>query len=136
MKKSLFAVTVAALAAPLFAFAQEGVMMPTLYTLQIVPEGGVMDALHLLNLALGLLAAFYAVKLAALSQGGELEKTWNALAAAGVLFALTHTLKGMETLGFVTLGGAEEVLGLGLALTLVYIFMRTRRVLLNRILGK
>lgn len=135
MKKGILFGTLAALVAPLFAFAQED-MMPTLYTLRVVPEGAVMDVFHLVNLALGLLAAFYAVKLAALSQGGELEKTWNALAVAGVLFALTHVLNGMQALGFVTLGGANEVLGLGLALTLVYIFMRTRRVLLNRILGR
>ncbi|GEM_PF-7046800 len=135
MKKGLLFGAVAAFVAPLFAFAQEE-MMPALYTLQVIPEGGVMDVFHLLNLVLGLFAAFYAVKLAALSQGGELEKTWNALAVAAVLFALTHILNGMQALGFVAIGGMTEVLGTLLALTLVFVFMRTRRVLLQRILGK
>lgn len=136
MKKGLFFGTIAAFAVPLFTFAQEEMMMPALYTLQVIPEGRVMDIFHLLNLALGLLAAFYAVKLAALSQGGELEKTWNALAVVGVVFALMHVLNGMEALGFVTIGGASEVLGFVLAVTLVYIFVRTRKVLLSRLLGK
>ncbi|MDO8584943.1 MAG: hypothetical protein Q7R85_02355 [bacterium] len=136
MKKGLLFGTVAAFVAPLLALAQESAGMTTLYTIQLIPEGGVMDIFHFLNLALGLFAAFYAVKLAALSQGGELEKTWNALAFAAVLFALTHIANVMSALGFVSIGGINEVLGLLLSGTLLYVFMRTRSALLGRILGK
>ena len=88
------------------------------------------------SLLLALLASSYAIKLAALAHGGQMERTWNMLALASIIFALieatNNSLKGFE----IDAPKAVKLLELLLALVLVMVFMFTRKMLLKQVAGK
>ena len=129
IKKSLL-FWVPLLAFPLVLFAEGAV-----YQVAFVPEG-LEEILELVNLAVALLAAFYAVKLAALSQGGSLEKTWNLLALASVFFALLEVNNSLGAFGLVNIAGLGEIFEVAFGITLLVVFIQTRKRLLKQVLGK
>jgi hypothetical protein len=94
------------------------------------------EILEVVNLLLALLAATFAIKLAALSQGGELEKTWNILAMAAVTFAGVEVIGALKEFELVEVAGLGEILELTFVALLCFVFYRTRKNLLKRVLGK
>lgn len=132
MSKKIIAFSFAILLLPLVASAAEGVAV---YDLPFLPES-VEVFLEFANLLIALLAATFAVKLAALSQGGELEKTWNGLAIAATLFAVLEIYGALQGLSLLDISGFGDVLETMVLLTLLVVFYRTRKSLLNKIMGK
>lgn len=114
----------------LFA-AEEGAV----YETTILPEM-VEKVLELVILVLALGAAFYSVKLAALSQGGMMEKTWNNFAIASCLFALLEVNNALSGFGLVAIHGLGELIELVFVGLLVTIFAQTKKALLKQVLGK
>ena len=105
------------------------------YETALISEGAE-NALEFVNLIVAIIAAVYAVKLAALSQGGQLEKTWNKLAMVGVVFAVIEIFAALKGFGLVHLEGLEDILELVLAVLLLVAFVSTRRHLLEQVLGE
>ncbi|MBM2817694.1 MAG: hypothetical protein HW401_284 [Parcubacteria group bacterium] len=87
--------------------------------------------IEIVNLFLALLAAFYAIKLAALAQGGQMERTWNMLALASVIFGFIQVSNSLKGFGIMDIHGVTELFELLLAFVLVYVFIRTKKMLLK-----
>lgn len=132
MKRNFLLIFISLLVFPLALFADDAVAV---YQATVVPEN-LENILELVNLAIALLAAFYAVKLAALSQGGSLEKTWNLLALAAVFFALMEVNNGLAGFGLIDLEGLGELFELAFGALLLVVFVKTRKNLLKQVLGK
>lgn len=109
--------------------------MGAVYQVKLFPDvvGIVLDFVHLV---IALFAAFYAVKLATLSQGGSFEKTWNLVAAVAVIFAVHGAFHGFAMLGLVDIEGIREIFELVLAILLLVLVVTTRRNLLKNLFGK
>lgn len=94
------------------------------------------NIVEIASLLLALLASSYAVKLAALARGGQMEKTWNILALASIIFALNeatnNSLKGFGIDAY----GYDKLFELLLAIILVIAFISTRKMLLRQVSGK
>lgn len=118
-------------ALPVLVFAQETAVVN--YTL--FPDV-VENLLELVNLVLALLIGTYAIKLAALSQGGVMEKTWNMFAVAAVAFAILEVNNALAGFGLVHIGGLDEIIEAFFAVTLLVTVIKTRRFLLKQVLGK
>lgn len=102
---------------------------------ELFPES-VEKVLELVNLAMALLIGVYAIKLAALSQGGTMEKSWNMFAIAGVAFALLEVNNSLAGFGLVHIGGLGEIFEAFFAVTLLVMVIRTRKFLLKQVLGR
>lgn len=118
-------------ATPIVALAAES---DYLYDFELLPRIGE-NILEGLNLLIAIFAAAFAVKLAALSQGGSLEKTWNFMAIASLFFAALEIYGASKGLGILHLGGLDDILELGFGLMLAITFYRTRKQLLAKALG-
>ena len=94
------------------------------------------NIIKIVTLFLALFAASYAFKLAALAQGGQMERTWNMLALASVIFGFIEVLSSLKDFRIIDIHGVSELFELLLAFVLVYVFMRTRRMLLKQVMGK
>lgn len=116
---------------PLTAFAAEG----ALYNFELVPES-LESILEIANLLVAIFAATFAVKLAALSQGGSLEKTWNMLAIASLFFAMLEINNSLSGFGMLHIGGLEEIFEFGFGIILAVTFYKTRKQLLAKVLGQ
>lgn len=94
------------------------------------------NIIEIASLLLALLASSYAIKLAALAHGGQMEKTWNMLALASIIFALieatNNSLKGFG----IEAPGATKLFELLLAFVLVMVFVLTRKMLLKQVVRK
>lgn len=130
-KKMFFLSSLLLLAVPAAALAAEG----TVKTFELLPES-VESVLELINLFLAVLAAAFAIKLAALAQGGDLEKTWNWIAVAVTAFAAIEIFAALDLFGLVHIGGLADILELIMVVIFVYILNVTRKRLLKRMLGK
>ncbi|MDP3985239.1 MAG: hypothetical protein Q8P82_00605 [bacterium] len=102
---------------------------------EVLPEN-VEAVIELVNLVIAVFAAAYAIKLAALSQGGAMEKTWNWLAIAASLFALLEVNNALAGFGLIHLGGFGEIIELAFALVLLKVFITTRKSLLQKVMEK
>lgn len=131
MKKRYFLSAVLIWALPATGLAADNFAIDA----EVIPEN-VEAIMELVILALAVLSAIFAVKLAALSQGGSLEKTWNWLAGASLTFALLEIYGALQGFGLLHLGGVAEVIELVLALILFKVFYSTRKELLKKVLGK
>ena len=100
-----------------------------------LPEIGE-EILELVNLVLAVLAAIFAVKLAALSQGGELEKTWNLMAMSAFAFAVVEVLGALKEFGLLHVSGLGDIFELIFIVLMAYTFYKTRKSLLKRVMGK
>ena len=129
MKKAVLMV-LGALAVPALALAEGGQML----TVTIIPDN-VEEILEVINLVLAIAAAVSAIKLAALSQGGAMEKTWNMVAISISLFAVYEILGALEAFSIFSLGAVREVVELLFIVTLVTAFYKTRKSLLKAVLG-
>lgn len=94
------------------------------------------NIIEIASLLLAIVASSYAVKLAALAHGGQMERTWNMLALASIIFALNeatnNSLKGFG----IDANGYSKFFELLLAFVLVTAFMLTRKMLLKQVMGK
>jgi len=131
MWKKIIAVTGLAWTLPLIALAEDSYAI----NVSFLPES-VENALEIIILVLAVIAAVYAVKLAALSQGGALEKTWNWLAIVALVFAVLEIYGTLNGYGILRIGGLGDVIELVMAVVLVIVFYRTRKDLLKKLLGK
>ena len=104
------------------------------YNASIIPESAE-NILELINLIVSIFAAAFAVKLAALSQGGQLERTWNKLAVVAVVFAVMEIFAALKGYGLVKIGGLGDILEFVLAVLLAATFYTTRKQLLRQTLG-
>lgn len=129
--KIAFFVSLVLLAAPVAALAAGG----SIKTFELLPES-VESLLEIANLVLAVLAAAFAIKLAALAQGGDLEKTWNWLATAITAFAVIEIFAALDMFGLLHIGGLADILELIMVVIFVYILNITRKRLLKRMLGK
>lgn len=98
--------------------------------------GSVENVLELVILVISLVAAVSAIKLAALAQGGSLEKTWNRVAIAVGFFALLEINNALAGFELLHIGGLSEILEVVFAVTLLVALIQTRRDLLKQVLGK
>ena len=130
-KITLASVFASLLAVPTVLFAAEGAV----YSFTLIPEN-IESLLELINLVIAMLAAFYAVKLAALSQGGELEKTWNKMALCAVLFAVLEIFGSLKMLGLVSIEGIGDVIEFLFVSVLLIAVFTTRKSLLKKVLGR
>lgn len=131
MIKKIVSASVFGLIAPFIVLAAG----TSVYEFTVLPDR-FENIFEIVNLLLSLVAAAFAVKLAALSQGGSLEKTWNGLAIASVLFAFLEIFNALEGFGLVHLSGLDEMLELVMVFVLLITFYKTRKDLLQKILGK
>jgi len=65
-----------------------------------------------------------------------LEKTWNTLAIAAVVFAALEVVGALKGFALVRLGGLGDLLEFIILVLFLYIFYRTRKDLLRKMLGK
>ncbi|MDO8505507.1 MAG: hypothetical protein Q7S48_02945 [bacterium] len=101
------------------------------YDISILPEWSE-NGLELINLFLAVLAATFSIKLAALSQGGQMEKTWNLLAIAAGLFAILEINNALSGFNLVHIGGLSELVE-AIFLTIFFTtFYKTRKSLLKQ----
>lgn len=91
--------------------------------------------IEILNLVVALFAGMYAVKLAALSQGGSMEKTWNTLAITAVLFVLLEVNNSLAGFGLIHIGGLEEIIEFVFVAVFAYCLYFTKKDLLKKTLG-
>ncbi len=131
MTKKTFFVSALGLIAPMIAFAAT----TWVQDVRIIPEG-LEDTLEVVNLLLSIVAAAFAIKLAALSQGGSLEKTWNWLAVAVTLFAGVEVVGSLDSFGFIRVQGGQDALEFIMIVVFLVVFYRTRKDLLRKVLGK
>ncbi len=130
MGKNFFYVTLA-LAVPFMAMAAEGVYF---YDAELIPKS-IESGLEIINLVLAVIAAIFAVKLAALSQGGSLEKTWNLMAIVALTFAVFEIYGALQGFMILHLGGLGDLLEFIFVLILAITFYKTRKSLLAKVLG-
>ncbi|MEK7390677.1 MAG: hypothetical protein AAB635_00895 [Patescibacteria group bacterium] len=129
-KKTILA-SLLVFALPAVALAAEGYM----FDVEMFPAV-VEQVLEIVNLLIALLAGIYAIKLAALSQGGSMEKTWNTLAVVAILFVLIEVIGALKEFGVVHIGGLGEIAELAFALTFAYCLFFTKKDLLKKTLGQ
>lgn len=128
-KKSMIAVLFLVVVLPTIALAAD-----SLFSADIFSEN-VEKVVEIVNLILALFVGVYAIKLAALSQGGTMEKTWNTLAVVAVLFVLVEAFNSLAAFGFVHIGGLSEILEFLFAAVFVYCLYFTKKDLLKKTLG-
>lgn len=105
------------------------------YNVSLLPED-LEDGIEFLNLVIAIMAAVFAVKLAALSQGGELEKTWNSIAIVASLFALLEMYGALNGLMLVNVVGLGDLIELFFGVVLLAAVYKTRKFLLKKVMGK
>lgn len=88
-----------------------------------------------LNLIAALFAGMYAIKLAALSQGGAMERTWNLLAVVAVLFVGLEVVNSLSEFGVLEIHGLSEVVEFVFAVLFAYTLYSTRKELIKKVLG-
>jgi len=131
MSKKSTLVFLSLLALPAIALAAEGAKFEA-----VIFSEQIERFVEIINLVVALFAGIYAIKLAALSQGGTMEKTWNTLAVATVSFVLLEvvgTLKGFEV---VEIEGLAEIFEFLFVTVLAYCLYFTKADLLKKMLGK
>lgn len=131
MSKKIILVSLLVLVLPVVVFAEESARVEA-----IIFGESVEKFIEILNLILALAAGYYAVKLAALSQGGSMEKTWNFLAVVAVLFVILEVVGALAGFGIVHVSGLSEIIELAFVATFVYSLRFTKNDLLKKVLGK
>jgi hypothetical protein len=115
---------------PVVAFAEDSALFQA-----VIFSGSVERFMEIANLLVALLAGIYAVKLAALSQGGTMEKTWNVLAVAALLFVLLEVVGALKEFAIVNVSGLGEIVEFILIVVFAYCLYFTRKDLLKKMLG-
>ena len=128
-KKIILAVSVLFL--PIVAFASDSASFEVPFL-----SDKTENIIEIVNLFMALFAASYAIKLAALAKGGQMERTWNMLALASIIFALIEVTNSLKGYGVINVHGVSELFELLLAIVLVAVFVRTRKILLKQVMGK
>lgn len=130
MLKKIILLSLIVMAMPAIALAAGSYV----YDFTILSDKGE-AVVEVINLVLAVLTAAFAIKLAALSQGGDLEKTWNWLAIAASAFALLEIYGALNGLKLVHVAGLGDIIELVMVAVLFIVFYRTRKTLLKRSLG-
>jgi len=131
MSKKIILVSLLVLVLPVVVFAEESARVEA-----IIFGESVEKFIEILNLILALATGYYAIKLAALSQGGSMEKTWNFLAVVAVLFVILEVVGALAGFGIVHVSGLSEIIELAFVATFVYSLRFTKNDLLKKVLGK
>lgn|SRR3989339_166748 len=131
MSKKIILVSLLVLVLPVVVFAEESARVEA-----IIFGESVEKFIEILNLILALATGYYAIKLAALSQGGSMEKTWNFLAIVAVLFVILEVVGALAGFGIVHVSGLSEIIELAFVATFVYSLRFTKNDLLKKVLGK
>ncbi|MDP1706998.1 MAG: hypothetical protein Q8L30_00335 [bacterium] len=100
----------------------------------IIPEN-VEKVLEIVNLAVALIAGMYAIKLAALSQGGSMEKTWNYVAIVAVLFVVLEVNNALKGFGILAIHGLGDIVELAFVSVLAFTLYFTRKDLMKKAFG-
>ena len=124
MSKKIILVSLLVLVLPVVVFAEESARVEA-----IIFGESVEKFIEILNLILALATGYYAIKLAALSQGGSMEKTWNFLAVVAVLFVILEVVGALAGFGIVHVSGLSEIIELAFVATFVYSLRFTKKVL-------
>lgn len=95
-------------------------------------SGSVEQVIEFANLVVALFAGMYAVKLAALSQGGAMERTWNLLAVVAVLFVGLEVVNTLSAFSILKIHGLSEVIEFAFAALFAYCLYSTRKELLKK----
>lgn len=128
MKKVIYILSFLSILFPVIALAATP-------EISIFPET-VESGFEIANLIIALLATVFAIKLAALSQGGTMEKTWNTIAIAVVFFALLEISGVLDLFGVIKVEGLADILEFGFLVFLTYGLYRTKKDLLQKVLGR
>lgn len=131
MLKKIVLVILTLMAMPIVALAKEGFV----YDFTLLNSTGE-NILEVANLIIAIMAAVFAVKLAALSQGGSMEKTWNKLAFIAMLFALLEIYGSLKGLGLVQIEGLGDIIELAFGSLLLITVYTTRKTLLKKLFNK
>ncbi|MDO8471048.1 MAG: hypothetical protein Q7S49_00345 [bacterium] len=91
--------------------------------------------IEVVNLVVALIAGIFAIKLAALAQGGKMEKTWNTLAVAALLFVILETVGALSGFKVLHIGGLGEILEFLFVSTFAYCLYFTKKSLLSATMG-
>lgn len=97
--------------------------------------GNIEKVVEFANLFTALLAGVFAIKLAALSQGGAMERTWNLLAVVAMLFVGLEVVNSLSEFGVLEIHGLSEVIEFAFAVTFAYTLHSTRKSLLQKVFG-
>ena len=92
--------------------------------------------IELINLIIAVFAGVFAIKLAALSQGGTMEKTWNGLAITAILFIALEAVGALKGFGLVHISGLAEIIEFLFVVMFAYCLYATKNDLLKKMLGK
>lgn len=131
--KKLILASLSVLALPAIAMASDtAATMQYQYTFLSDSMEHVME---FANLVMALLAGIFAVKLAALSQGGSMEKTWNNLAIVAVLFVGVEVLNSLSGFGVLDVTGLSEIVEFVFAVMFAYTLYATRKDLMKKVFG-
>lgn len=132
MKKLIYKLAGVAFLLPAVTLAAEGkaqfeiVFMPASAELYI----------ELFNLVIGIAMAFVAIKVAALVQGGKMEKVWNLMALAAGIFAIFEIVGGLEKLNILHMSGLTEVLEAAFIVAFLVAFSFAKKSLKESLFGK
>lgn len=90
------------------------------------------NIIEIASLLLSLIASSYAIKLATLARGGQMEKTWNILALASIIFALNEAVNNFLRSFGINAYGYDKLFELLLALILLIAFINTKNMFLKQ----
>lgn len=130
MSKKSIAVFLSVLVLPVVAFAAESTMLEA-----EIFSTDVKNILQVVNLFISFGVVVLAIKLAALYQGGTMEKTWNTLAVVVVIFMLMEVTRALKDFGIVGINGLGDILESLFLLVFAYCLYFTRKDLLKKMLG-
>lgn len=100
----------------------------------LIPEN-IEKIVEFANLFVALLAGVFAIKLAALSQGGTMEKTWNLFAIVAVLFVGLEIINSLGVFSILEIHGLSEIVEFVFVATFAYTLYSTRKSLLLKVFG-
>lgn len=95
-------------------------------------SNGFANTIEIASLLISIIASSYAIKLAALARGGQMEKTWNILALASIIFALNEATNNTFRSFGIDAHGYDKLFELLLALVLLMAFISTRNMFLRQ----
>jgi hypothetical protein len=125
----LIVIVLVVVAMPVIAFAAESVIDTEIF------GENVEKVIEILNLVVALFAGVMAVKLAALSQGGSMEKTWNALAFSAIFFVLLEIVGSLNGFNLIHIGGLAEIFEFLFVAVFAYCLYFTKKDLLKKALS-
>jgi len=126
MRKMMYKILGVSLFLPVITLAESASYQ---YNFTLMPESSELW-LEALNVVLAIGMAYVAIKVAALMQGGKLERAWNFMAIAAGVFALTEIYNILAALGIFHIGGLDDTLEFIFVVFFLLAFLRAKKALL------